>query len=228
MQLVKGLSEAAAAQVLSARSDRPFADTADLVYRSGLSRRDLELLAGANTLSSLSGHRHRAAWALAGVETDYALLAPAPPNEATPLLRAPSEGQNILADFRSTGLSLRRHPVALLRDRLIRRRMQSASNVLQSENGADVRFVGLVTLRQSPSTAKHTTFVTLEDETGIVQVIVWNRVAQEYRDAFLGGSLLEVRGTFQHESGVKHIIALALFDHTEWLGVLRVPSRDFH
>lgn len=228
LRLVKGLSEAAAAQMLSARSARPLADTADLVHRSQLSRRDLELLAGANALSSLSGHRHRAAWALAGVETDYVLLAQAPPSEAVPLLRAPSEGQNILADFRSTGVSLRRHPVALLRDRLIRRRIQSASDVLQSENGADVRFVGLVTLRQSPSTAKHTTFVTLEDETGIVQVIVWNRVAQEYRDAFLGGSLLEVRGTFQHESGVKHIIALALFDHTEWLGVLRVPSRDFH
>ena len=228
LRLVKGLSEAAAAQLLSARSARPFANTADLVHRGRLSRRDLELLAGANALAALAGNRHHAAWALAGVETDYALLADAPPNEAIPLLRAPSEGQNILADFRSTGLSLRRHPVALLRDRLIRRRIQSAREVLQSENGADIRFVGLVTLRQTPGTANHTTFMTVEDETGIVQVIVWNRVAQQYRAAFLGASLIEVRGTFQHESGVKHLIALALFDHSHWLGVLRVPSRDFH
>ncbi|GFE82462.1 error-prone DNA polymerase [Steroidobacter agaridevorans] len=228
LRLVKGLSEAAVDALLNARRARPFADTADLVRRSLLSRRDLELLAGANALSTLAGNRHHAAWALAGVDTELALLAQASPKEATPLLRAPSEGQNILADFRSTGLSLRRHPLALLRDRLIRRGIQSASEVLKSHNGADVRFVGLVTLRQSPSTAKHTTFMTVEDETGIVQVIVWNHVAQDYRAAFLGSSLLEVRGKFQHESGVKHLIALALFDHTRWLGVLKVPSRDFH
>ncbi|MBM0105434.1 error-prone DNA polymerase [Steroidobacter sp. S1-65] len=228
LRLVKGLGEAAVAQLLSARNARPFSDTGDLVHRSQLSRRDLELLAGANALSALAGNRHHAAWTLAGVETDYALLADAPPNEATPLLRSPSEGQNILADFRSTGLSLRRHPVALLRDRLIRRRIQSTREVLDSEHGAEVRFVGLVTLRQTPSTANHTTFMTVEDETGIVQIIVWNRVAQAFRAAFLGASLLEVRGTFQHESGVKTVVAQALFDHSHWLGVLRVPSRDFH
>jgi error-prone DNA polymerase len=228
LRLVKGFSESATAQLLRARSAHPFSSTADLVRRSELSRRDLELLAGANALSGLSGNRHHAAWSLAGVETEYALLAPAPPNEATPLLRAPSEGQNILADFASTGLSLRRHPLALLRDRLLRRRIQSAREVLELDNGAEVRFVGLVTLRQTPGTAKHTTFMTVEDETGIVQVIVWNSVAQAYRAAFLGASLMEIRGTFQHESGVKHVIALALFDHTRWLGVLKVPSRDFH
>lgn len=228
LRLVKGLSKAAAAALLVARDIRHFTDMADLVRRSRLARRDLELLAGANALSSLTGNRHHAAWALAGVDTEFALLADASPREATPLLRAPSEGQNILADFRSTGISLRRHPLALLRDRLIRRRVQCAKEVLESENGTEIRFIGLVTLRQSPSTAKHTTFMTLEDETGIVQVIVWNNVAQQYRAAFLGASLLEVRGVFQHESGVKHLIAQALFDCSQWLGVLRVPSRDFH
>jgi error-prone DNA polymerase len=228
LRLIKGLGETAAAALTSVRCEGAFATTADLVQRTQLSRRDLELLAGANALSTLAGNRHHAAWGLAGVETDHVLLAQAAPNEATPLLRAPSEGQNILADFRSTGLSLRRHPVALLRDRLIRRGIQSASEILRSENGAEVRFVGLVTLRQAPSTAKHTTFVTMEDETGIVQVIVWNGVAQKYRAAFLGASLLEVRGMFQHESNVKHVIAQALFDHSGWLGVLKVPSRDFH
>ncbi|MFC4311590.1 error-prone DNA polymerase [Steroidobacter flavus] len=227
-RLVKGLSEAAVARLIHARDESAFVDPTNLVRRSELSRRDLELLAGANALASLAGHRHRAAWALAGVETDHELLAQAPPREADALLRAPSEGQNILADFRSTGVSLRRHPVALLRDRLLRRGIQSAREVLALENGAEVRYVGLVTLRQSPSTAKHTTFMTVEDETGIVQVIVWNSVAQDFRAAFLGSSLMEVRGTFQHESGVKHVIAQALFDHTRWLGVLKVPSRDFH
>jgi error-prone DNA polymerase len=228
LRLVKGFGETAAARLTGARAVGPFMNTADLVQRTQLSRRELELLAGANALATLAGNRHHAAWALSGVETEYALLAPAHPNEATPLLRAPSEGQNILADFRSTGLSLRRHPVALLRDRLLRRRMQSASDVLQLTNGSEVRFVGLVTLRQTPSTAKQTTFMTVEDETGIVQVIVWQHVAHQYRAAFLGGSLLEIRGVFQHESNVKHVIAQALFDHTRWLGVLKVPSRDFH
>ncbi|WP_129778608.1 error-prone DNA polymerase [Peristeroidobacter soli] len=228
LRLVKGLGETPANSLIGARDVRAFADTADLVNRSRLNRRELELLADANALSTLAGNRHHSAWALAGVDTEFALLTQAPPKEATPLLRSPSEGQNILADFRSTGLSLCRHPVALLRDRLIRRRIQSASEVLQSENGAEVRFCGLVTLRQAPSTAKHTTFVTMEDETGIVQVIVWHGVAQKYRAAFLGASLLEVRGVFQTESNVKHLIAQALFDHTRWLGVLKVPSRDFH
>jgi error-prone DNA polymerase len=228
LRLVKGFSETVAKALLETRKRHPFTDIADFVQRTQLQRRDLELLAGANALSSLAGNRHHAAWSLAGVETENAFLAAAQPIEATPLLRAPSEGQNILADFRSAGLSLRRHPVALLRDRLIRRRIQSAADVLQSENGAEVQYVGLVTLRQSPSTAKHTTFMTVEDETGIVQVIVWNQIARKYRAAFLGASLIEVRGTFQHESGVKHLIAMALFDHTRWLGVLRVPSRNFH
>lgn len=228
LRLVKGLGEGAAARLVGARSISAFESTADLVQKTKLTRRELELLAGANTLSTLAGNRHHAAWALAGVETELELLAQAPPSEATPLLCAPSEGQNILADFRSTGVSLRRHPVALLRDRLMRRRIQSASEVLQSENGTEVRFVGLVTLRQAPSTAKHTTFVTMEDETGIVQVIVWNGIAQKYRAAFLGGSLLEVRGVFQHENNVGHVIAQALFEHTRWLGVLKVPSRDFN
>lgn len=227
-RLVKGLGEAAAARLMSARSSQPFDDTNDLVQRARLQRRDLELLAGANALATLAGNRHHAAWALAGVETEYELLGTAPPVEAAPLLRAPTEGQSILADFRATGLSLRRHPLALLRDRLLRRGFLPGKDVLASENGADVRFAGIVTLRQTPSTAKQTTFMTIEDETAIVQVIVWNSVAQQFRAAFLSGSLLEVQGTFQSQSGVKHVIATALFDHTSWLGVLRVPSRDFH
>ncbi len=121
LRLVKGLSEAAATKLVNARRKQAFVDTNDQVQRSQLQRRDLELLAGANALASLAGNRHHAAWALAGVETDYELLADAPAIEAAPLLRAPTEGQSILADFRSTGLSLRRHPLALLRDRLLRR-----------------------------------------------------------------------------------------------------------
>ena len=104
--------------------------------------------------------------------------------EATPILRIPTEGQNISADYISTGLTSRRHPIALLRERLMRRRIHTAQSLWDLETHTHVRIAGLVLIRQRPGTAHNTTFMTIEDETGVVNVIVWESVATRYRKLF--------------------------------------------
>ncbi|HEY6642448.1 OB-fold nucleic acid binding domain-containing protein, partial [Povalibacter sp.] len=228
LRLVKGLSEAGAQRLMSARNERAFTDPQDLARRARLNRMDLEALAAANALASLAGTRHQASWALAGVDVELPLFESAPVPEATPLLPAPTEGQNIAADYRSLGLTLRRHPLALLRDRFLKRNILTAEQLKSAPTGRPVRFAGIVNVRQSPGTANNTTFMTLEDETGDVNIIVWSRVAQDYRSAFLSSQLLEVHGELQRESGVMHLIAKSLYNRSDWLGQLQVQSRDFH
>jgi error-prone DNA polymerase len=147
--------------------------------------------------------------------------------EATPILPSPTEGQNIAADYRSIGLTLRRHPLALLRDRLLRRHCLTAEQLKTVPTNRRIRYAGIVNVRQSPGTAHNTTFMTLEDETGEVNVIVWSSVAQKFRTAFLSAQLLEVHGKLQHESGVMHLIAEQLADRSPWLGQLQVSARNF-
>lgn len=143
-----------------------------------------------------------------------------------PLAHAP-EGEEILLDYESTGLTLRRHPVALLRPRLARRGWRSASELKQVKDGQPAWACGIVTMRQQPETAKGTIFVTLEDETGSVNVIVWKHVRQRERDALLRSRLLAVAGEWQNREGVSHLIARRLVDATPWLGRLATASRDF-
>jgi error-prone DNA polymerase len=164
---------------------------------------------------------------LAGVDTQLSLFTELPLKEATPLLPVPTEGQNIMADYRSLGLSLRRHPLALLRDRCLRRQIMSAAQLLQAGHDTQVRTAGIVLSRQSPGTAKNTTFITLEDETGQINLIVWSNVAQRYRQPFLSSQLLEVAGRLQHQSGVMHVVVESMIDRSDWLPALQVKARDF-
>ena len=143
------------------------------------------------------------------------------------MLRVPTEGHNISADYASVGLSLRRHPLALLRERFLRRRIATAQDLRTCPTDVHVRVAGLVLMRQSPGTARNTTFITLEDETGIVNLIVWESVSEKYRKAFLQSQLLEVGGRLQHQQGVMHVIAEDLVDRSAWLGSLCAPARDF-
>lgn len=228
LRLVKGLSQAGAERIARARKQQAFATPQDLTLRAQLTNRDLEALAAADALAGMSGNRHQAAWALAGVDTQLPLFKDAPMREAIPLLPPPSEGQNIVADYGSMGLTLRRHPLALLRDRCLRRQLLTAAQLQSTQHDTPVRTIGLVLARQNPGTSHNTTFVTLEDETGCVNLIVWQRVAERYREAFLQSRLLEVHGQLQHESGVMHVIAAELVDRSEWLGSLRVEARNFH
>jgi error-prone DNA polymerase len=229
LRLVKHLSQEGAARVLAARALRPFGSIADMAERAALDRRDLEALAAADALAPLSGHRHRAVWQVTGVERELPLLPAATAvDEGIPLLRAPREGQDIVADYGSLGLSLRRHPLALLRDKLQRRGVVPTQELWERPNGKMVITAGLVITRQRPGSAGGVTFVTMEDETGYVNLIVWNRVAVEQRAALLESRLLEVHGKLQREGDVQHVIAQRLTDLSSLLGDLVVASRNFH
>jgi error-prone DNA polymerase len=229
LRLVKHLSSEGAARLLAARTARAFDGIADLAERGKLDRRDLEALAAADALAGLTGHRHRAVWQVTGVERALPLLpASTVPEEGIPLLRAPREGQDIVADYGSTGLTLRRHPLALLREKLRGRGVLPTQELWKQPNGAQVITAGLVITRQRPGSAGGVIFVTMEDETGYVNLIVWDSVAVAQRAALLESRLLEVRGKLQREGEVQHVIARRLTNLSALLGDLTVESRNFH
>jgi error-prone DNA polymerase len=229
LRLVKHLSGEGAVRLLAARAVRAFGSIADLAERAGLDRRDLEALAAADALAGLAGHRHRAVWQVTGVERALPLLpAATAQEEGIPLLRAPREGQDIVADYGSTGLTLRRHPLSLLRDKLEQRGVLPHLELWEQPNGRKVITAGLVITRQRPGSAGGVTFVTLEDETGYVNLIVWNTVAVAQRAPLLESRLLEVHGKLQREGDVQHVIAERLINLSAMLGDLTVVSRNFH
>jgi error-prone DNA polymerase len=232
LRLVSGFSQASAERLMAARRLRAFAGTDDLARRAGLDARELQTLAHADALQSLAGHRRRQLWAAAGQgRPEKALLADAPIVEAAheqpDLFEAP-EGEAIARDYASTGLTLRRHPLALLRDKLARRGWRSAEQLNQLHNGERAWACGIVTMRQQPETAKGVIFVTLEDETGSVNVIVWRHVRERQCPALLRSRLLAVAGQWQSQEGVNHLVARRLVDVTPWLGAVATSSRDFH
>ena len=228
LRLVKGLSRQAGLRLVAARGGRGFESVQDLAERAGLDRRELARLAAAGVLAGFAGHRHRAAWNVAGTESPLPLLAAPRIAEGIPLLRAPREGEDIVADYARTGLTLRRHPLALLRARLEGRGIVTAAQLRGMQNGATVRTAGLVITRQRPGSAQGVTFVTLEDETGYVNLIVWRDVAERQRQALVGSRLMGVAGELQVEGEVMHVIARRLVDLSGWLGRLAPASRDFH
>jgi error-prone DNA polymerase len=227
LRMVKGLSRAGAERLVRARAEARFRDLADLAHRAGLARGDLECVAAAGALARLAGDRHQARWAVLGVAEPPALLAGAPVAEERPELPVPSEAEDLLADYAGLGLSLGRHPLALLRAQLRRRRLACAADVAVRAHGERVRTAGLVVNRQRPGTASGVTFVTLEDETGHVNLVVWARVAERQRRELLGSRLLAVSGTVEREGEVVHVVARRLEDLSALIGALRAPSRDF-
>jgi error-prone DNA polymerase len=222
---VKGLREASARHLMAARENGPFLNVTDLARRAALNRRDLQSLADADALKPLSGHRYLSAWKTAGIEPVLA-LGDAPISEAEPLLAPPTEGHDVAADYASVGLTLGRHPLALLRRRLRRERMRTAAGIHAQPNGRLVHVAGLVTHRQRPGSAE-VTFVTLEDETGYVNIIVRPGIAEKHRRALLDSQLLGVTGVIQREETVLHVVAGRLTNHSALLGKLVQRSRDF-
>jgi error-prone DNA polymerase len=241
---LSGLGQEAGERIVAARAQAPFASAEDLARRAGLNAAELRLLADANALQGLSGHRRQAAWAVAGIDTRATpLLHHTRTDEGqAPRLQAPSTGQALLADYRRTGLSLDQHPLALLRPQLAAFKVLPASELMHCRSGQLARASGLVTHRQRPETAKGVVFVTLEDETGQVNIIVWPQVAQAQRQALLAARLLTVYGVWQQEGAVRHLIAKKLVDHSSLLATLgevdgeaaapqptlNTRSRDFH
>jgi error-prone DNA polymerase len=226
--MVHGFSRAGAECLLQARAQAPFADVTDLAHRARFNRRDIEALAAAGALAGIAGHRYRARWSVAGLEPPLPLLRQAAIPEALPLLRPPTEGEDVAMDYASLGLTLGRHPLALIRKYLLRLKLLSAAEILALPHGAQVRAAGLVVCRQHPSSSKGVIFVTLEDETGHTNVIVWSGLAQRQRRELLQARLMGVIGEVQREGEVLHIIARHLEDHSPLLGRLETHSRDFH
>jgi error-prone DNA polymerase len=226
--MVRGLAEPAAKRIVEARMHGPFESVEDLARRAALDRRELKCLAAAGALAPLAGNRREAHWSVAGVAAAAHILAGAPAIEDRPRIAPPTEGETLLADYASTGLTLGRHPLALLRRRLSRMRFSTADELKRLSSGAPARAAGIVTGRQRPGTASGTVFVTLEDETGCVNVIVWPHLVERQRRELLGSKLMGVEGTLEREGEVVHLIAKRLVDHSDLIGSLQVESRDFH
>ena len=241
LRLVSGLHTSAAQRLLQARATAPFASTEDLALRALLTPQDLQALAAADALARLSGHRRQQMWEAAAQHRAPPLLREVPVHEAPLQLPEAPEGEEILFDYAATGLTLRRHPLALLRPRLARWRLQTALQLNAVPHGRKVRACGIVTVRQRPGTAQGTMFVTLEDETGPVNVIVWPALVETWRNALLRSQLLAVEGVWQcsvppsTETAaapvVRHLVARRFKDLTPLLGRMAQAlqgSRDFH
>jgi len=235
LRLVHSLKRAAAERIVTARNSNsvqtdadtlPFADLQQLAERAALDRSDLEALAAAGACTMLTGNRHRAFWAVAGIELPLPLTPPAR-EEAAPMLTVPTEGENLIADYRHLGLTLGRHPLALLRAPFERQGVLQARQLASVADGAQVTVAGLVTTRQRPSTASGVTFVTLEDDTGNINLIVWKNIGAAHRRALFESRLMQAQGRLQREGLVTHVVVEHLHDRSRWLGRLLTRSRDF-
>lgn len=228
LRMIKGFRQEDGQRIESARRQRAFVDIADLAERARLDVRAQELLADAGALRALAGDRYRARWEVAGVEKQLGLFAELPRQEEAPVnLPRPSVGEDLQADYHSLGTTLGPHPLALLRAQLKARRCRSSRELLEVEHGRSVSVAGLVTGRQRPGTASGVTFVTLEDEFGNVNVVVWRDLAERQRRVLVGSQLLKVDGTLESVGEVRHLIAGRLTDLSPLLDGISVRSRDF-
>jgi error-prone DNA polymerase len=228
LRLVEGLGREAGARIAAHRPVAGYASVGQLQRLTGLDRRAMDALARADTLASLCGHRRQAQWAATGLGNRADLIQGHDDDMAVVGLPAPSLPAEIREDYDSTGLSLRPHPLSLLRSHLRKARLLSAAEIHDCAHSQPARACGIVVGRQRPGTAHDVTFVTLEDETGNTNVIVWRDLGERQRKELLGARLLAVYGVVQREGQVVHLLAKRLVDRTAWLGGLTVDSRDFH
>jgi error-prone DNA polymerase len=230
--MVSGLRQEVADRITTERTHSPFASTQDLALRCSLNEADLKSLASADALQSLAGHRRQQVWAAAALKPAPELLKGIPIDEEELLLPVAPEGEEVVFDYAALGLTLRSHPLLLLRAQLSKQKLLTSVQLADYPSGRLVRACGIVTMRQRPQTAKGVVFITLEDETGSVNVIVWKAVKERFRQAVYQSRLLAVYGVWQRdeESGgeVRHVIAKRLVDLTPLLGELATSSRDFH
>ncbi|MEM7613019.1 MAG: error-prone DNA polymerase [Pseudomonadota bacterium] len=228
LRLVKGFGEDAAGRLVLVRQTQGFRSAQELASKALLSRGELGALAAANALSKIAGHRHLARWQVAGVEHHDDLLADMSVSEATPLLRTPSEAQEVVADYRHVGLTLGRHPMQMLRDWFDKRGFVSAGALADLDNNASVLIAGIVVTRQRPGSAGGVNFVTLEDETGYSNLVIWKDLAQRQRKTLIGARLMGVSGKVQKQGKVIHVVVSEMYDYNTLLGKLATQSRDFH
>nr|MBS0020955.1 error-prone DNA polymerase [Gammaproteobacteria bacterium] len=226
LRLIKGLGQAGAGQIVAGRSAGAYRDVEDLALRARLGRSELGKLAAAGALRALAGHRHQAFWQVAAVEGRPPLLKGVTIPDTAANLAVPSEGEDVAADYASLGLTLGRHPLALLRCHLDG--VPCAEEMGRLDQGTAVRVVGLVICRQCPATASGVVFLSLEDETGFINIVVKPQAGERHRRALLSARLLEVAGVIEREGNVVHVVASQLLDRSALLGRLQLRSRDFH
>ncbi len=229
--LVRAAAGTDAQRAGDAHPPAAFRSIEELVFRSGINRKDLEALAAADALRGIAGDRHRAFWYAAGVDATDGLFAAdgfgAETAAVDLLLPVPDEWQNIAADYAATGFSLRRHPLALMREHLDQFQVAPAKELARLGDGRQAKVAGLVTCRQRPMTASGVTFLTLEDESGMINVVVWPALAERQRPVVRRARLLGVFGHVQQSGDVIHLIARQLADLSHWLGEMETASRDF-
>ena len=233
LRLVRGLSRQGAQRVVEARQRNPFRQISHLRQWAALNKRDMEALADADALQSLSGHRHQSQWQIMALEQPKPLLRDEQYQNASYFddgvqLPAPQIAEEVLSDYRATGLTLRAHPLSLLRDRAPFNRCKRHTDLASIGHKRFVRIAGLVTCRQRPGTASGVLFLTLEDETGNSNIVVWERTQQHFRQALMNGKLLLVNGIVDTKDNVTHVIAGALYDYSHELDNLSVQSHDFY
>jgi error-prone DNA polymerase len=226
--MIKGLSRSGADRIVEARNDHSFESIHDLAHRAALNQHDLQCLSRAGALNSLSSHRRLAYWQVAGIHTGPHLLRTAPTAESLPRLSTPTEPENLMADYASLGLTLGRHPLALLRPYLATQSNLTAAQLRTHPNGSPARVTGIVIGRQRPGTASGVIFVTLEDESGYINAVIWPRLFARQRRELLESRLLTIFGTVECKDGIVHLIGKRLVDSTNLLGSLITMSRDFH
>jgi error-prone DNA polymerase len=224
---IHGLGIHAGERIEQARANLPFRDVEDLCERAALDARERKLLADAGALQGLAGHRHRARWKVAGVERTLPLFEGNPTAESVIILRPPTLADDVWSDYATTGQSLGPHPVSFVRGRLRAKRCKSACEAGQLEHGSPIRYAGLVLMRQQPATASGVTFLTLEDETGTLNAIVWRDVARRYWRTFRESRLLAIDGVIERHDGVQHLVARSMHDYSSLLEQLDARSRDF-
>lgn len=227
LRMIKGLSAEVGHKIEAIRASAVFRDVHDLCSRASLDQKARALLADADALKNLAGHRHSARWEIAAVQQPLPLFTDEVAEEVV-AIPEPTVVENMHADYAHTGMTLGPHPMALLRDRLHSMRAKSSQELLEIGDCNHITVVGLVTGRQRPSTASGVTFVTLEDEFGMINVIVWRDLAEQYRPALINSKLLQVKGKLEDQSGVVHVIAGHLQDRSDLLEGLDVRSRNFH
>ncbi len=227
LHMIRGLQAASAQRIMHARRAGPFDSAEELARRAGLEQHEMKLLAAAGALATLSGHRRQQVWDAAALHAAPELLRDAPVDEDYLELPAAPEGEDVVWDYASTGLTLRSHPMALLRKRLDKYKLKTSEELRRMPHGRTVRTAGIVTLRQQPETAKGTIFVSLEDEHGATQVIVWRGVREAQRQLLLESRLLAVKGRWQREGDACNLVADRLADLSSLLGRLATESRDF-
>ena len=240
MRLIKGLDRTSGLRIEEASNKRSFENIDDLAVRAEISDQNMRFLARADALKSLSGNRHQAHWDVAGINRPLPIANALPgdtinltPSSKNVMRPRPTPEKNLISDYRYTGFTLGPHPMSLIKRNGNWSRYTTAKKLTESRSGQFIRIAGLVTGRQRPSTASGVIFMTIEDETGNINVVIWTGILKKFRSAVLQGQLLKIKGVVEKEGAVIHVVAGHIDDASHLFTNMthddvNLKSRDFH